>query len=222
MLSPMETKSLDEDTLYRVAQEQYRRASEVVRTDVPEYAGGPVTGVDVAYSDSLAVACAVTIDTERGNVTRIVFHTTNVDMPYVPGFFQLREGPVLIEMLRELRNTGPVLIDGNGVLHPRRFGLASYVGVELGIQTIGVAKTLLLGTMDSREGDIALVRDGDDIIGAALWIGARKKPVYVSIGNRVSLATAIEIVRDCSSKGRVEPIRQAHIMARTEIRKRTV
>ena len=135
--------------------------------------------------------------------------------PYVPGFFQLREGPVVEDVLRTVNCEGPILIDGNGILHPRRLGLASYIGVRANRQTIGVAKGLLVGQMGSRHGDAAQIVDSGEIVGSALWLGSRKGPVFVSVGHRVTLETALSIVRACSFSGFPEPLLRAHRIAKS-------
>ena len=169
------------DLRSQVEAEQRRMASRVVTRDLPDFEAGRVTGLDVAYSDSVAVGCAVTIDSSSREEISVKVKTCNVEAPYIAGLFQLREGPILLELVRELSDPGPILIDGNGVLHPRRFGLASYVGVTLDVQTIGVAKRLLLGKIGPRSGDTALIVDDGETLGSVLWSPMRTQPVYVSV-----------------------------------------
>ncbi len=95
-------------------------------------------------------------------------------------------------------------------------GLASYVGVKLDVPTIGVAKNLLLGELGLREDEMAPIIDDGETIGAAVWSGKRKSPIYVSIGHKISLDTAIEIVKSCSIYRIPEPLRCAHICASNE------
>jgi len=212
------SETRDRDYMKRLEHEQEKHASRVCRSDLTPFKDGLVTGVDVAYSDALALACGVTVDIVDRQVIETRYHLEEVSAPYIPGLFQLREGPPLIHLLEEWKPDGPVLIDGNGVLHPRRFGLACFVGLELGIQTIGVAKRLLIGSLGNRMADRAYVLDGDEVIGAALWIGEKTRPVYVSIGHGVSLATAVDIVRQSAWDGRVQPLHQAHLMAKQRLR----
>ena len=110
--------------------------------------------------------------------------------------------------------SGPLLVDGNGILHPRRLGLASHLGVHLDLQTIGVAKKLLLGEIQSRHGNTASILDNSDCVGRVLWLGGRKKPVYVSVGHRISLNTAVQVVECASIFGYPEPLRQAHSVSK--------
>lgn len=200
-------------SLAEIAAQQERLAKEVVMNDEPPFDGKIVTGVDVAYTQNEAVGCAVALDL----VTRKTVRTENArapcTAPYVPGFFHLREGPVVEEILRRIDVEGPILIHGNGILHPRRMGLASCVGVRMHRQTIGVAKRLLVGQIASRDGDTAQISDTGEEIGASLWLGNRERPVFVSVGHRIALGTALKVVRACSFAGFPEPLRRAHRIA---------
>ena len=206
-----------ESKLKNASREQMDLAKRIVREDLPPYDGGKVTGVDVHYHGSLAVGCAIVLDTETLKSVQTVSLTGEIKFDYIPGYLYLREGPIVLNLLRLLDDTGPVLIDGNGVLHPRRLGLASYVGVVLNVQTIGVAKKLHIGTAGSRVGDEATIHDADESIGMAVWLG-KEKPVFVSIGNNISLSTSVKIVRACSLDGYPEPLRRAHQTAKEMVR----
>ena len=197
--------------------EQKRLSERVVMEDLPPFEGTIVTGVDVSYAENIAVGCAVVMDVESSEIIRIEQKTLECITPYIPGYFFLREGPVLIELLRDLDETGPVLIDGNGILHPRRCGLASHLGVHLNLQTIGVAKKLLIGEIQPRQGNTASILDSNDCVGMALWLNERKKPVYVSVGHRISLSTAVEIVQYSSTSGYPEPLRRAHHISKRKL-----
>ena len=208
----------NDDFLSRVEAEQREMASEVVAQDIPVFEDGRVTGLDVAYSDSIAVGCAVTLDSLSLEKINVEVMFCNVKAPYIPGLFQLREGPVLLKLIQSLNDPGPILIDGNGILHPRRFGLASYVGVILDVQTIGVAKNLLLGELGPRSENTAMITDDGEVLGVALWVLQRERPVYVSIGHRISLSTAVEIAQRLSVRGYPEPLRLAHEKATSELK----
>jgi deoxyribonuclease V len=206
-----------ETKLKNAAREQVDLAKRVVKEDLPPYDGGKVMGVDVHYHDPLAFGCVAVIDVETLKPVQTVTLNREVQFDYIPGYLYLREGPILLDLLKLLDATGPVLIDGNGVLHPRRLGLASYVGVVLNIQTVGVAKRLHIGTLDSRVGDEAPIRDEDEVIGMAVWLG-KENPVFVSVGNNVTLSTSVRIVRDCAFDGYPEPLRRAHREAKAMAR----
>ena len=138
--------------------------------------------------------------------------------PYVPGLFSFREAPAVLEALGKLAKPPDLLIcDGHGIAHPRRFGLASHVGVLADVPAVGVAKSRLAGThgpVGTGRGEWASLVDGDEQVGAALRTRTGAKPVYVSVGHRVSLETAIRVVLGCTRKFRLpEPLRLAHRLA---------
>lgn len=154
-----------------------------------------VAGLDVAYSgDDLAAAVVVLDEQSLEEVDRSVV-LGRTAFPYVPGLFAFREVPALLAALEQLKTTPDVLVcDGYGLAHPRRFGLACHLGVLTGIPSIGVAKTAFVGTHSAPgpdRGDSAdLVLDGD-VVGAVLRTQQNIKPVYVSVGHRINLTTAI-------------------------------
>jgi deoxyribonuclease V len=138
--------------------------------------------------------------------------------PYVPGYLSFRETPALLAALARL-TTAPdlILCDGHGLAHPRRFGLACHLGVLLDVPTIGVAKSRLIGSHDpvpKERGKWVPLHDGAERIGAVLRTRAAVRPLYVSIGHRVSLPTAVEWVMRCATRYRLpEPCRRAHQLA---------
>lgn len=207
-----------EHFLEEARQVQLRLAPQVIRTDAPPFRGTYVTGVDVAYSERVAVGCAVTIDLTTMEPVDHQYVETPPPFPYVSGFFHLREGPILIDLIGHLQYEGPILIDGHGILHPRRCGLASYVGVTADVQTIGVAKRPMLQAEErvSPRG-IDQIIDGE-VLGTAIRLSATGRPTYVSIGHRISLETAVEVVRGVARNGRIEPIHLAHLNARKRLR----
>jgi len=138
--------------------------------------------------------------------------------PYVPGLLSFREAPAVLAALERLTILPDVLMfDGQGLAHPRRFGIASHVGVLLDVPSVGCAKSRLCGAHDAppaARGGWAPLRDGDEIIGAVLRTRAHVRPVYVSIGHRIDLEGAIDLVLRCGAGYRLpEPIRLAHRLA---------
>jgi deoxyribonuclease V len=140
-------------------------------------------------------------------------------MPYVPGLLGFREIPALLAAWEKLRaKPDLVLVDGHGVAHPRRLGIAAHLGVMLDVPAIGVAKSVLVGGEDPPLADepgaeTPLVWRGERI-GTALRTRRRSNPLYVSIGHRVSLETAVAWVRRATNTYRLpEPTRQAHLAA---------
>ncbi|KAH7428542.1 hypothetical protein KP509_09G006200 [Ceratopteris richardii] len=162
------------------------------------------------------------------------FKIVHLHMPYIPGFLAFRESPVLLMLLERLANEHPdrypqvLLVDGNGILHPRGFGLASHIGVMANIPTIGVAKNLYCVDGLCRErihmasgitDETPLVGNSGKILGMALRSHRDSiKPMFVSIGHRISLDTAVDVVRECCKYRIPEPVRQADIRSRGQIR----
>ena len=136
------------------------------------------------------------------------------EFPYVPGLLSFREGPLLLRAFEKLRSDPDALfIDGQGFAHPRRFGIASHIGILLDKPTIGCAKSLLIGAhreLGPKRGNRAALRDRGETIGAALRTRDLVRPVYVSIGHRVSLDEAVRLTLRCSDGYRIpKPTRLA-------------
>ena len=139
-------------------------------------------------------------------------------VPYVPGYLAFREVPAVSDALARLETVPDViLVDGQGMAHPRRFGLACHLGLTAGIPTIGCAKSRLLGRFEGlgdERGSAAPLVDKREVIGAAVRTRTSVSPVYVSVGHRVSLDAAIAFTLDCCGRYRVpEPTRLAHMAA---------
>jgi deoxyribonuclease V len=170
-----------------------------------------ICGVDIAYngSNSSAAYCsAVIMDRNMQQLVESVDVQTIVKYPYVPGLLMLREAEPIFYTLKLLKNTYDLLlIDGHGLLHPRKCGLACYIGVTLDKPTIGVAKSRLCGTVRP-DGFVEL--DGE-ILGYAV-----SKKLYISVGHRITLKTAITLVKELG----IEPLRLADINSRKNKKKR--
>ncbi|TXT53974.1 MAG: Endonuclease V [Candidatus Thorarchaeota archaeon] len=216
-------KSYPEEMLKTFKAQQEQLAKYVVTEDMPEFTRGPVTGIDVTYRENLAVVCLVTIDSDKLKITRIEKQVLETKVPYISGCFYLKEGPLLKQILADIDDTGPIMIDANGMLHPRRLGIASQIGVELDRQTIGVAKNLHIGIIGTREGNTAPItsKEKKEILGMAVWIERKSKPLIVSIGHRISLPTAVSIVRMVSNKFGPIPLLLADRYSRETIAKIT-
>ncbi len=135
--------------------------------------------------------------------------------PYIPGLLSLRESPVCIAAVEKLKHKPDAfLIDGQGIAHPRRLGLASHLGLFFNKPTIGCAKSRLTGTYKEptpEKGAFSPLKDGNETIGAVVRTRSNVKPVFVSIGNKCLLTDAIKITLDCTTKYRIpEPTRLAH------------
>ena len=136
----------------------------------------------------------------------------------MPGFLSFREAPLILSACRELTVVPDLLlVDGQGIAHPRGLGLASHLGLFLDLPSVGCAKSLLCGThevLDATRGSFAELVYKSETVGAAVRTRTGVKPVYVSIGHKIDLATAVEWVLHCSGKYRLpEPTRLAHIAA---------
>lgn len=191
---------------------QERLAKEVIRRDVTdERKIRHVCGVDVSYSGDEAFSCAVILERRSLSVVGSSCKRSRAESPYIPGLFFLREAEPILEALEGLKHDYELLlVDGHGLLHPRRFGLACYIGLKVGKPTVGVGKSLLCGKVVERKGSRMVLLDGEKL-GAVL---GQKNPIYVSIGHRISLRTAVKLVKEVSRYRVPEPLRMAHINAR--------
>lgn len=174
-----------------------------------------VCGVDVSYKKGIAHCSAVIIKKNSLEIVEIVKSKSNIEYPYIPGLFILRESKPILHTLKLLKNTFQLLlIDGHGILHPRRCGLASYIGIITGNPTIGVAKSLLCGTLQADN----FVKYNKDILGYAIKKEGKtkKKMIYVSLGHKISLRTSIHMVRSLTKKDELipEPLRIADISSK--------
>jgi len=177
-----------------------------------------VAGADCAFSgDKQTIfAAAVIYDRKTQRVIEVAHAVRPVEFPYVPGFLSFREGPAVTQAIRALRHEfGAILFDGQGFAHPRRCGIATHLAIELDKAGIGVAKSRLMGTFGEpalKAGATAPLMDGNEQIGVVLRTQKGIRPVFVSIGHRVNLASAVELVLACCTRYRIpEPTRQADI-----------
>lgn len=150
-----------------------------------------IAGCDCAFLDKVVIAAVVVCDDELNVVEKQTAAVEN-DFPYIPGLLYYREGKAIKEAFTKLRNKPDVLlVDGNGVLHPLRCGMASQLGVELDQATVGVAKNKLLGEED----EVGNIKVGNEILGIELKSKEHSKPLYISVGHKVSLKTAVEMAQ---------------------------
>ncbi len=193
--------------------------SKVVREDRL----GPVNtvaGVDVGFEDrGKTTRAAVAVLTFPGlEPVAQAISRSPTRFPYVPGYLSFRELPAVLEALDRLAELPDlILCDGQGIAHPRRFGLACHLGVLTDIPCIGVAKSRLVGSHDELppdKGQWVPLFDKGETIGAVLRTRAHVSPVYVSIGHRVNLETAIDYTLRCTTRYRLpETTRHAHRLA---------
>jgi deoxyribonuclease V len=179
-----------------------------------------VAGVDVHFNkESLIAQAAIAVLSfpDLKLIDKSVAQCT-VTFPYIPGLFAFRELPAVLDALARLHISPDIIIcDGHGIAHPRRFGIASHLGVLLDQPTIGVGKTLFVGhhiELPREKGSWVPLEEREEVIGAAVRTQAGIKAVYVSIGHRISLQTAVRLVLACTTRYRLpETTRAAHRLA---------
>ena len=168
-----------------------------------------ICGVDVSYRKKIAYCSAVIINKENFEIIETVRSKSEIKNPYIPGLFILRESAPILHTLRLItRPFQLLLVDGHGVLHPRRCGLACYIGIVTNIPTIGVAKSLLCGGVQPDN----FVTHKGEILGYALKSNENSKKVaYISVGHKISLLTSIELVKSITKTNQFipEPLRIA-------------
>jgi deoxyribonuclease V len=195
---------------------QRKLTKKVIRRD--SFCSPPklIAGVDVAYHEDRAFSAAAVLNYETLQLVEAQVAISVVKVPYVASFFAFREVEPLIKVIRMLKERVDIfLVNAHGIAHPERCGVASHLGVVLDIPTIGVASRALCGKVsESEHGEIRYLRDRDEVIGAVLYVNPRTRPVYVSIGHKVSLESAIEIVLRTVRENRMpEPLRIAHSLS---------
>uniref|UniRef100_A0A0D3GJM0 Endonuclease V n=1 Tax=Oryza barthii TaxID=65489 RepID=A0A0D3GJM0_9ORYZ len=194
-----------------------------------------IGGVDISFSKedpSTACAALVVLDAGTLEVVHEEFDVVRLQVPYIPGFLAFREAPILLGLLEKMKTNNQhfypqvLMVDGNGLLHPRGFGLACHLGVLADLPTIGVGKNLhhvdglnqseLRRQLEAKENCnkelILLTGQSGTTWGAAMRsCPGLSKPIYISVGHRISLDSAIGIVKFCSNYRIPEPIRQKSI-----------
>jgi deoxyribonuclease V len=199
--------------LQRKLKAQVSRSNEVV---APRF----IAGVDISAgrAGGVARAAVVVLSYPELRVVEVGVVSGELTLPYIPGLLSFREAPLILEACERLTVTPDlILVDGQGIAHPRRMGLASHLGLFLDTPTIGCAKSRLCGSHEApgaEAGDYAEVVDKDELVGAALRTKSGVKPIYVSIGHKVDLETVIHWVLKCCRGYRLpEPTRLAHLAA---------
>ncbi len=174
-----------------------------------------VAGVDVSVQDNQSQAAVVVLSFPELQVIETVLASLPTPFPYIPGLLSFREGPVLQQAFEKLQHEPDVFIfDGMGIMHPRRIGIASHMGLWLERPTIGCGKTHFIGAYTEpavERGATSPVREHGEVIGAVLRTKTGVKPVYISPGHLADLPTALELALRCTTRYRLpEPIRAAH------------
>ena len=202
--------------LKKLKEEQLKLAKKViVKDDFSDI--NTIGGSDLAYTPDKVIAVVVVLDYKTLELIEEKHVITRPQIPYIPTFLSYRESPPIIEAFNLLENKPDILMcDANGILHPRKIGCASHVGLLLNIPTIGVAKKQLCGQIKD---DKVFVDDEQRAF--TLKTKQHAKPIFVSPGHKVNLKTSLKIAKHCLKKGNKlpEPIRLAHKFAVKEKRK---
>ncbi len=179
-----------------------------------------VAGVDVGFEEKGAVtrAAVAVLDFPRLTSVEKAIARRPTCFPYVPGLLSFRELPAVLAAMERLETLPDLLLcDGQGIAHPRRLGIAAHLGVLLDLPSIGVAKSRLIGDhapVGEEKGAWVPLMHKNERIGAVLRTRTRVKPLYISVGHRVGLETAIHYVLACTPRFRLpETTRQAHKLA---------
>lgn len=177
-----------------------------------------VAGADISYNkhDPTLFAAVVVLDARTLEVVETRSVTREATFPYVPGYLSFRELPPVLEAFAALsRRPDLVICDGQGMAHPRRFGLACHLGVLLDLPAVGCGKTRLIGSHrepGERRGSSCQLLDGGEVIGRVVRTRTGVKPVYVSVGHRIGLDSACRWVLRTAARYRIpEPVRAAHV-----------
>jgi deoxyribonuclease V len=201
---------------------QLRLSKKLILEDTLPTNVGYVAGVDVAYLEDTSVCAVAVLDADTLSQVEVQVARVQTRFPYIPTLLSFREIPPAYSAIKKLHIEPDVfMVDGQGFAHPYGLGFASHLGLILDKPTVGVAKSLLCGEAEqSAEGGWAPLMYKGKVVGAEVVTKRGTKPVYVSVGHRVSLKRAAEIVLECTGKYRLpEPIRRAHIAAGEEKRK---
>lgn len=200
---------------------QQRLASRVKEEDDLTLPPQLVCGLDASYIGETAIGVAVLLSYEDMTIVNQAVVSCKIKIPYIPTYFSFREYPPLSLAFSSLNRIPDLcFVDAHGRSHPRRFGAACHFGILRNIPTIGIAKRILCGKPRSSSNSWSPLIHREEIVGAEITTKARAKPIYVSVGHRITLETAIDLTKQCITKYRLpEPIRQAHQLATAYRRK---
>jgi len=177
-----------------------------------------IGGADISFRGEEAQVCICVLDFRSLRLIERKNYRVCIKFPYIPGYLSFREGPAILEGIFNLRTSCDCFIfDGNGILHPKNLGLATFLGIILRKPTIGCAKSLLLGEYKSPgkiRGNFSYIKYKKKILGAAVRTNSQVREVYVSCGWGISLKRAIEVVLATSKYRIPEPLRLAHLYSK--------
>jgi deoxyribonuclease V len=203
-----------------------KRLAARVDTSTPVGDVQRVAGADVSYNrfSPIFYAVVLVLDARDWSVVEEQSAVGESPFPYIPGLLSFREAPVLLEAFAKVqRRPDVVMVDGQGIAHPRRLGIASHLGLWLDVPTIGCGKTRLTGRYDEpgpNAGDTSPLLDRGEVIGSVVRTKARTNPLFVSPGHKIDLASSVRLVLEaCRGYRLPEPTRLAHLHV-NEVRRR--
>lgn len=206
-----------------IQRELAARVSQVGEVAEPHF----IAGADISTSRARSLATGAVVVMAYPALELVEVKTVDAPLafPYIPGLLSFRESPLVLAVCEQLTVTPDLLlVDGQGLAHPRRLGLACHLGLLLDTPTIGCAKSRLCGSHEElavEPGSSAALVDGGEVIGAVLRTKASTSPLYVSIGHKVDLETAVRWVLACCHGYRIpEPLRLAHLAAGGNIKEK--
>ncbi len=210
------------DASEKFKEKQREMASKVICQDLIDREISIIGGADVAYKKTSAVAVTSIHDYSSLRILGSGFHTCRIVFPYTPGLLAFREAEAIASSAKPFSKMMDVLIvDGHGVAHPRRCGLASFVGLSMDIPTIGVAKELLCGEIAPFGDKFADVIYQGELVARAFRKSQSARPIYISVGHKISLDRACQITEHTTRNHRIpEPVFEAHKLGREEISRR--
>jgi deoxyribonuclease V len=203
--------------LTALREEQIQLSERIVEVDMLERLGR-IAGVDAAYDGDTMCVVAACLDADTRTPIEIARVQRMATFPYIPTYLAYREFAGIEAAVRQLAHRPDLLlVDGHGRLHPSLFGIACYVGERLGLPTIGVAKHRLVGRVNVKHRaihDALPMEFGEKVRGYAWRPPGRGRPIFVSVGNRISLERALAVVRDSTISGYPEPLKLADRLCR--------
>jgi deoxyribonuclease V len=201
---------------FKLKREQLKLANNIVLRDSVKNIK-TIAGCDCAFTGNKTVACVVVMDSKAEKIIEQKYHIFETSIPYKKGYLFYREGPPIIEAYNQLENKPDAMMcDFNGILHPRRIGAASQIGLVLDIPTIGIAKNLMMGTLENGK-----IMVENEIRAIKVTTREHAKPIYVSPGHNISFGSAVDLVKRCIKYPHKlpEPVHTAHRLSKKEASK---
>jgi deoxyribonuclease V len=213
---------LGEDEAKKLQEELSKMVKEEKLDFIPRF----VAGVDISYNfgSDILFAGVVILSYEDLSIVEKVVAVKEVKFKYIPGLLSFRETPAILEAFKKIKTEPDIIfVDGQGIAHPRFFGIASHIGLIYDKPSVGVAKSILVGTPDfipKKKWEIAPLRFKGRVVGCLVCTDEKSQPIVVSVGHKITLQDALEIVKKMTAGFRIpEPTRLAHIIVNEARRK---